>query len=212
MLRFRRLIVLTLISALLGGSGYAAAASHGVLTRTEFRQLQLAQRRIRSLVSSDARSTQQASAVCTHLRQVSRLIAAVRSGCLDLIRLGGDDNRLNARATRCGIDPGSERALLSCLVPAVRRYYADAESFYQAESRVDQLARARGFGTSCVAEIGDSPGNLAAESRLAQALRSAVGALQQQNADALQTLFNQLQTDIRSIRPGRGSLALCPHR
>ena len=98
----------------------AAAAQHGVLTKSEYRQLQLAQKRIKSLESSDARNFSTADAVCTHMRPVSRMIADVRSGCLDLIRLGGDYGKLNARATKCGIDPSSEAALLSCWCPPFR--------------------------------------------------------------------------------------------
>ncbi len=190
----------------------AAAAQRGVLTRVEYQQLQLAQKRIKSLESSDARNFSAAYTVCTHLRRVSKLITDVRTGCLDLIRLGGDQGRLNAQATKCGIDPGSEAALLTCLVPAVQGYHADAEAFYQAESSVNRLARARGFSSTCVAVIGDSQGNVAAEGKLAQDLNAAVRALQQQNPDALQTLFSQIQTAIRSIKPGPSSLSLCPHQ
>ena len=135
----------------------------------------------------------------------------MRSGCLDLIRLGGDDNRLNARATKCGIDPSSEAAVLTCLVPAVQSYYTDAEAFYRAETHVDRLARARGFSSTCVAVIGDSPGNIAAEGRLASDLKAAVQALNSQNPQALQTLSSEIQADIRAIRPGPSSLSLCPH-
>lgn len=190
----------------------AAAARRGVLTRSEYRQLQLAQKRIKSLESSDARSFGRAGAVCTHMSPVSRMIADVRSGCLDLIRLGGDYGKLNARATKCGIDPSSEAALLSCMVPAVQSYHADAESLYRAESLVDRLAKARGFSGTCVAVIGDSQTNIAAEGRLAQDLGAAASALKQQNPDALQTLFSQIQTDIRSIRRGPSSLSVCPHQ
>jgi hypothetical protein len=146
------------------------------------------------------------------MHQVSSLIKAVRNGCLDLIRLGGDHQKLNAEATKCGIDPGSEAALLSCMVPAVQSYYSDAEAFYRAESSVNRLAKARRFSSTCVAVIGDSQGNIAAEGRLAQDLKAAVSALKQQNPDALQTLFTQIQTAIRSIKPGPSSLAQCPHQ
>jgi len=150
--------------------------------------------------------------VCTHMRQVSRLVTAVRSGCLALIRLGGDHGKLNAQATKCGINPGSQAALLSCMVPAVQSYYLDANAFYRDESAVNRLAKARGFSSTCVAVIGDSPGNVAAEGRLAQGLKSAVVALQQQNPDALQTLFDQIDSTVRSIKPPPSSLAACPHR
>ncbi len=214
MCRFRCLTAFALcLVVVLGVTGAAsAAATHGVLTQPEYRQLQLVQTRIRSLEAADARSFQKANAVCTHMRQVSQLIVAVRSGCLDLIRLGGDDGKLNARATKCGIDPGTESALLRCLVPAVRGYSSDAATFFRAESRVDQLARLRGFSPTCVAVIGDSPGNIAAEGRLAHALKTAVGALRQANPDALQALFSQIQADVRSIRAGPRSLSPCPHR
>jgi hypothetical protein len=213
-MRFPRLAcVFSLCLALaLGAAATAVAGQRGVLTRSEYQQLQHAQKRIKSLASSDTRSFSGANTVCTHIHQVSRLIAAVRSGCLDLIRLGGDDAKLNARATKCGINPGSEAALLTCLVPAVQSYYTDAYAFYRAESRVDRLARARGFSGGCVAVIGDSPGNITAEGRLAQDLKAAVSALQQQNPDALQTLPDQIHSDIQAIRPGPSSLSLCPHR
>lgn len=205
--RFLLCVAVALIAA-----APAAAAQHGVLTKSEYRQLELAQKHIKSLESSDARNFSQADAVCTQMRPVSRMIADVRSGCLDLIRLGGDYGKLNARATKCGIDPSSEAALLSCMVPAVQSYHADAESLYRAESLVDRLAKARGFSSTCVAVIGDSQANITAEGHLAQDLGAAASALQKQNADALQTLFSQIQTDLRSIRPGPSSLSLCPHQ
>lgn len=206
--------MLTLTSvALAGGVAVpAAAATHGMLTRSEYQQLRLAQSRIRSLAASNTRSFRRANAVCTRMRRVSPLIAAVRRGCLDLIRLAGDDGRLNARATRCGINPPSASAILACLVPAVRSYYADAEAFYRAESLVNRLATARGFSRTCVAVIGDSPGNVAAEGRLAQDLKAAVTALEHRNPDALQTLTTRIHTDLKSIRRGPTSLSLCPHR
>ncbi len=192
--------------------GTAAAHAPRALSAAEYQQLQRAQSRIRSLESSDARSFQKANGVCTRMRDVSRLISAVRRGCLDLIRLGGDDGRLNARATHCGIDPPSAAAILTCLVPAVQSYYQDAESFYRAESYVDQLAKARWFSSSCVAVIGDSQANIAAEGRLAADLKAAVQALRSQNPEALQTLSDQIQAAVKAIRPGPSSLSLCPHR
>lgn len=212
-MRFPRLVCLLAlcVTVALGATSAAIAGQRGVLTKSEYQQLQHAQTRIKSLESSDARGFSRANDVCTHMHQVSSLIAAVRSGCLDLIRLGGDDQKLNSQATQCGIDPGSEAALLSCMVPAVQSYYADAEAFYKAESLVDRLAKGRGFGKNCVAVIGDSPGNVAAEGRLAQHLKAAVTALQQQNPDALQTLSDQINADIHAIRPGPRSLSLCPH-
>jgi hypothetical protein len=202
-----------LACAIVALSAVSTASAHSarVLTKSEYQQLQLAQRRIRSLESSDARRIQRADQVCTHMRDVSRLITAVRNGCLDLIRLGGDDAKLNARATHCGIDPPTEAAILTCLVPAVQSYYTDAETFYRAESYVDRLARARGFNSTCVAVIGDSPDNIAAEGRLAGDLKAAVQALKSQNPQALQTLSGQIEAAVRAIRPGPSSLALCPH-
>jgi hypothetical protein len=212
-MRFPRFawVVTLCVAVAFGATSAAVAGQRGVLSTSEFQQLQHAQKRIKSLVSSEGRGFSQANAVCTHMHQVSRLVAAVRSGCLDLIRLGGDDQKLNSQATKCGINPGSEAALLSCMVPAVQSYYADAEAFYKAESLVDRLARGRGFGKNCVAVIGDSPGNIAAEGRLAQHLKAAATALQQQNPDALQTLSDQIHADIQAIKPGPRSLSLCPH-
>ena len=202
---------LACLAVALSAASAATASSQRVLSKAEYQQLQLAQKRIHSLESSDGRSFAKANAVCTRLHSVSPLIAAVRSGCLDLTRLGGDDNRLNARATKCGIDPSSEAALLTCLVPAVQSYYTDAEAFYRAETYVDRLARARGFSSSCVAVIGDSPGNIAAEGKLASDLKAAVQALKNQNPQALQTLSDEIQADIKAIKPGPSSLSLCPH-
>lgn len=204
--------VLGCVAVALGIAASATAAVHGVLSRAEYHQLQLAQRRIRSLTSFDGRGFTKANAVCTHMQPVSTLLAAVRGGCLDLIRLGGDNDRLTARVTKCGVNPGSEAALLACTVPAVQAFYSDAEAFYLAETRVNRLAAARGFRAACVAVIGDSPANIAAEGRLAQDLKAAINALEQQNPQALQTLTGEIQATVRSIKPGPSSLALCPHR
>ncbi|HWD70449.1 MAG TPA: hypothetical protein VG293_09645 [Solirubrobacteraceae bacterium] len=212
-MRSVRLLSILLASALaFSAPALASARAVRPLTSAEYHQLHHAQDRIRSLESSDGRSFRRASAVCTHLDEVTRLITAVRNGCVDLIRLGGDDAKLNAQATKCGIDPPSEAAILTCLVPAVQSYYQDAEAFYRAESYVDRLARARGFSSSCVAVIGDSPRNIAAEGRLAGDLKAAVQALKNQNPEALQTLSQQIDTAVKSIKPGPSSLSLCPRR
>ena len=201
---------LAAIVALLTAGG---ASAHAVrpLTIPEYQQLRHAQDRIRTLEASGQRSLQRANTVCTHIQSVTRLITAVRKGCLDLVRLGGDGAKLNAQATRCGINPPSEAAILTCLVPSVQGYYRDAAAFYRAESDVDQLARARGFSSSCVAVIGDSRGNLVAEHQLALDLKRAAQALQDQNPQALQTLSDQIRAAVSAIAPGPRSLSLCPH-
>ena len=196
----------------IGVAGAASAQTTRPLTTAEYQQLKHAQDRIRSLESSDGRSFRQADAVCSRMHDVTRLIAAVRRGCLDLIRLGGDDAKLNAQATKCGIDPPSQAAILTCLVPAVQSYYQDAEAFYRAESHVDRLAKARGFDRPCVAVIGDSPGNISAERKLANDLRSAVQAMRNQNPQALQTLSDQINAAVKAIKPGPSSLSLCPRQ
>jgi hypothetical protein len=204
--------VLVCLAASVCAAAPAAATPRGVLTRAEFQQLRSAERRIKALSAKDTRGLRQADSVCSRLRRVSPLITAVRSGCLDLITLGGDNAKLNAAAIKCGIDPPTEAAIFTCLIPAVRGYYADAEAFYLAEARVDRLARARGFSRTCVAVIGDSPGNIAAEGRLAGDLKAVVRALKSQNPDALQTLSDRVGRDANAIKPGPGSLSLCPHR
>jgi len=208
-------IVSTVLVCVVAGICAAAAASvlpRGVLTRAEYQQLRSAEKRIKSLSERDTRDIRQVRVICGNLRSVSPLIAAVRSGCLDLVALGGDNAKLNATATKCGIDPGSEAAILTCLIPTVRGYYTDAQSFYRAETRVNRLARARGFGSACVAVIGDSTRNISAERRVAGDLKAAVSALSGQNPDALQTLSDRLDRDVNSIKPGPSSLSLCPHR
>jgi hypothetical protein len=192
-------------------AGAVSAVPRGVLTQAEYQQLRSAEKRIKSISARDTRDIRQVRVVCSHVRRVSPLIAAVRLGCLDLVALGGDNAKLYATATECGIDPGSEAAILTCLIPTVRGYYADAESFYRAEIHVDRLARARGFSSTCVAVIGDSAGNIAAEGRVAGDLKAAVSALKGQNPDALQTLSSRLDRDANSIKPGPSSLSLCPH-
>jgi hypothetical protein len=204
------IVALACLAMALAATGPASAATRGVLTKSEYQQLQIAQKRIRSLRSPDAGGLRQARVVCARVRPVSRLIGAVRGGCLDLVRLGGD-GRLNAQLTKCGINPGSEAGLLTCLLPAVQRYYTDAEAFYRAESLVNRLAKQRGFSSACIAVIGDSPANVAAEGRLAGDLKAAVAALSKQDPTALQTLSTNLKRDAEAIRPGPSSLALCPH-
>lgn len=203
--------VLVCVVASIYAATAASAVPRGVLTGAEYQQLRSAEKRIKSLSERDTRDIRQVRVICGRLRRVSPLIAAVRSGCLDLVALGGDNAKLNAAATRCGIDPGSEAAILTCLIPTVRGYYTDAESFYRAETRVNRLARARGFSRTCVAVIGDSPRNIAAEGRVAGDLKAAVSALEGQNPEALQTLSDQLERDVNSIKPGPTSLSLCPH-
>ena len=207
-------IVATCLALLLAAAGATATATtrHPTLSTTEYQQLHLAQKRIKSLEVSDARNLDRANGVCRRMREVSRLITAVRNGCLDLIRLSADDAKLNAQAIKCGIDPPSQAAILSCLVPALQSYHTDAETFYRAESRVNRLAKARGFSNACVAVIGDSPTNIAAEGRLAGDLEAAVQALENQNPEALQNLSSQIQATVKAIRPGPSSLSLCPHR
>jgi hypothetical protein len=218
MRRFRlQIATLACLVVALGLAGTVSAAQlsaltgHGILSRSEYQQLRAAQTRIRSLRSSDTHGLRQAQLVCARMRPVSRLIGTVRGGCLDLVRLAGDEGRLNARLTKCGINPGSEAGLLACLLPAVQSYYNDAEAFHRTEALVNQLARERGFSSACIAVVGDSTTNVAAEGRLADDLKAAVTALRRQDPSALQTLSANLKRDAEAIRPGSGSLALCPH-
>ncbi|MDE3131119.1 MAG: hypothetical protein KGL16_08180 [Acidobacteriota bacterium] len=205
-------LVPVILAVALAATGPAAAAQPGTLSAAEYQQLHTAQKRIRSIAPSDTRNLATARSICTRMRPVSRLIADVRRGCLALVRLGGDNAKLNAQATKCGINPGSEQALLTCLIPTVRGFHADAEAFYQAESAVNRLARHRGFGSRCVAVIGDSPGNVAAEGRLAGDLQAAVNALAHQDPGALQTLSANIKRDADAIRPAPRSLTFCPRR
>lgn len=205
------LLVLVAMAALVAAASASAQAVRPLST-AEYQQLRAAQDRIRSLENSDGQGFRRAMAICTRIHGVTRLVSTVRAGCLDLTALAGDDAKLNAQATKCGINPPSEAAILTCLVPAVQNYYRDADAFYAAESHVDRIARARGFSSRCVAVIGDSPANLAAEGRLATDLKQAVRALQKQNPQALQTLADQIHAAVQAIRPGPSSLSLCPHR
>jgi hypothetical protein len=213
---WRARIVSTLLVCVVASFCAAAAAPAAVprvaLSSAEYQQLRSAEKRIKSLSERDTRDIRQVRVICSRLRSVSPLIGAVRAGCLDLVALGGDNAKLNATATKCGIDPGSEAAILTCLIPTVRGYYTDAESFYRAETRVNRLARGRGFSSTCVAVIGDSPRNISAEGRVAGDLKATVSALRGQNPEALQTLSGRLDRDVNSIKPGPSSLSLCPHR
>jgi hypothetical protein len=211
LVRALSLLAACLAIALAAGGAGVAQALRG-LSGPEYLQLKLAQKRIRSLESSDGRGLSQANQVCARIRGVSRLISEVRAGCLDLVRLGGDNDRLRARATQCGAHQLSEPAILGCLVPAVQAYHRDAAALYHDESAVDRLAGARGFSRACIAVIGDSPGNIAAEGRLASDLGAAVRALKSQNPQALQILSGQISSAARAVRPGPTSLSLCPHR
>lgn len=212
-MRFVRSAVLVLLAVFaLAAVSSAAASALRPLSAAEYQQLQRAQDRIRSLETSDGGSFQRANSVCTRMRGVTMLIAAVRNGCLALIRLSGDDAKLSAQETKCGINPASQAAILTCLVPAVERYYRDADAFYRAESTVAQLARARGFSSACIAVLGGSRGNVAAEGKLADDLRQAVQALRKQDPQALQVLPGQIRAAVRAIKPGPRSLSLCPHR
>ena len=205
-------MLLTVVALVISVARAGAATSRPILTKAEYRQLLFAEKRIKTLTAgNDNPNFRRVDAICRRMRQVSPLITAVRAGCLELVRLGGDDARLNIAATKCGIDPPSETALLTCLIPSVRRYYEDAERFYLAEVRVDRIARARGFSSTCTAVIGDSPGNIRAEGRLAADLEATVTALRHQNPDALQSLSDRINRDVNSVTPGPTSLSLCPH-
>ena len=65
--------LLACLAVALSAASAAAASSPSVLTKAEYQQLQLAQKRIHSLESSDARSFAKANAVCTrHARASAR--------------------------------------------------------------------------------------------------------------------------------------------
>ncbi len=198
---------------LIGSAGNALAASRGVLSGAEYQQLKGAQQRIRALSSAnDQHRLSRDAVLCRRIDAVSTLIGAVKRGCLALVKLAGDDQLLNSRATKCGINPASEAALLTCLVPAVKRYHADAEAFYRAETHVVTIARQRGFSSRCVSVIADSPSNISAVGQLASDLSAAVTALQHQDPSALQNLSVQIQSVAKSFKPSPHRLAACPHR
>lgn len=199
------------LTLVLGAGSAAAATPRRLLTQAEYQQLLAARKRVISLSDADAQSRRRAQTICVGLHRVSPLVSQVRAGCLDLLTLAGDHDRLNAAATRCGIDPPSEGAILTCLVPAFRTYAANARTFELAETSVARILRDRGFGRACLTAIGVPPRNLAAEGRLASDLSAVVKGLRAQNPDALQSLSGRVSRDVRAITPATGSLAACPH-
>jgi len=196
------------------GAATATAGPRGVLSKAEYQQLSAAVARIKTLRAQETRNPQnfsRAGTVCHRMRSVSPLVGAVRTGCLDLITLGGDWGKLNAAATKCGIDPGSTAALLTCLIPTIQTYHGDAEAVYRASNRLDGIARRRGFGASCVAVIGASQRDLAAEQHLVAELESALQALESQNSGALQTVMSGNGGGDNVTAPGSRPLSVCPH-
>jgi hypothetical protein len=209
--RLTTTIMLILALACMLAAG-ASAKPHGVLSKAEYQQLLTAEHRVKALSVKDPQAFKKAAAICARIRKVSPLVSAVRSDCVDLVAFGSEGAKAENATTHCALDPASEQALLRCLLPTFRTYYADAQSFYRAELHVAKLAAARGFGSKCVAVIGDSPRTIAAEAHLVGDLRKMVNALKTGNLDELQGVSNRIDADSNAIDPGPVSLSLCPHR
>ncbi len=211
-MRHAKLIVLicAAISALAVTA--ASAAPRGVLSKAEYRQLLVAQKRVKVLSSKDPQGLKKAAAVCASIQRVSPLVSAVRSDCKDLVVFGDEAATVENATTKCALDPPSEQAVLRCLLPTFRTYYADARAFYLAEQHVARIAAGRGFSGRCVAVIGDTPKTIAAEARLVSDLKAMVSALQAADVSELQAVSNRIDKDLNAVNPGPSSLSLCPHQ
>ncbi|HEX3804656.1 MAG TPA: hypothetical protein VHV75_17660 [Solirubrobacteraceae bacterium] len=204
--------ILICVAASIFAAAVASAAPRGVLTKAEYQQLLAAEQRVKALSSKDAEGLKKADAICARIQKVSQLVSAVRSDCLDLVAFGSEAVKAENAATHCALDPPSEQAILRCLLPTFRTYYADARVFYLAEQQVAKIAAARGFSSRCVAVIGDMPKTITAEARLVTDLKEMVNALRTGNVNELQTVSNRIDKDSNAINPRSSSLSLCPHQ
>jgi hypothetical protein len=190
----------------------ASATPRGVLSKAEYQQLITAEKRVKTLSPKDPQGYVKADGICRQIRDVSPLVGAVHTDCLALVAFGKAGSNAEDAATKCALDPPSERAVLRCLLPSFRTYYATAKVFYRAETHVATLASARGFKPRCVTVIGDSPKTLAAEARLVDDLKQTVNALKAGNVNELQAVSTRIDHDGNAVSPATGSLSLCPHQ
>jgi hypothetical protein len=204
----RLIALLSCFAALLVGAATAAAAApSGMLTSSEYTQLKSAQKALAAASSQNA-----AAAVCTHAQAVSPLLAAWKTGCAHVVGDAIDGIKAQSAAKSCTKRP-TIAARMTCMLPSYQAYYLVAAAYYRADKNIDQVAKARGFSSACIAVLGDPPNVVAAEGRVASDLKQLVNALRTKNVAALETTATLADKDQHQAQASTPtSLSLCPHK
>lgn len=197
--------------ALLCATGTAVAAAdagHGRLTKAEYTQLLLMQRRLESTKSFAVDKR-----ICTSMDALSPLLVVEKADCLAGISFLKSDLGAVTPVKRCA-KKATQAARVKCLLPIYVTLQQAAAQAYREDRRVDQIAAARHLGAACIGAIGDTPKALSELKRAAAALQLFVTSLRSENIQALNSSAKQTDAALNAFfaDSSTASVTVCAHQ
>lgn len=213
----RRLGIIVSIALLAGSSaGIATAAtSGGTLTSNEYYQLSSARARLKAVKLKTAKDFSTAILDCEEIQEQTQLLTEERADCVSQLRIGGFTGAMQSVAPTCAALK-TVRARLSCLLPTYKKLYAQSSIFYHAESKIRQIAEARGLPSKCTNLLADTPHVVALEKRMVAAIGALIRTVKAGQLYPFEEASGRALTDISEVAAGqqanKGQLSLCPHQ
>ena len=213
----RRSANITLVVLLLGsGAGIAtAAASSATLTSAEYYQLTAARDRLKSVNIKTPQGLNTAVLDCEEIQEQTQLLTEERADCAAQLRMSGFTAAMAAAGARCAAFK-TVAARLNCLLPVYRRLYAQTAIFYHAESKIRQIAAARGLPGRCTNVLADPQRVVSLERRMLHAIGVIISTVKAGRLYPFEEASGKALTVIAEVAAGqqanKGQLSLCPHR
>jgi hypothetical protein len=205
-----RLLPLAVVVALLTSCGVGtAAALGGSLTSFEYQQLVVTRDKLKT-----AKGVNAAIWDCEQIQMQTPLLTEERSDCISGLQLLTFDSVMQSYEKDCSAYP-SAAARLQCLLPPYEKFYKTDATYFQAESRIHQIAASRGLGEACADLLSDTP-IVISEEQLALAeigviIRDAKGG----DISGFEAVSRKAGMVLQAIAKGQqannGPTSICPH-
>jgi hypothetical protein len=210
----RRIFAVSLIAAVALSAGIARASS-GSLTSFEYSQLISTRDKLKSADLKTVKGVNAALWDCEQIHEVTPLLTQERSDCVSQLRIGSFDAAMQQAAKTCGVYP-SVSARLRCLLPVYRAFYTQAAIFYHSESRIRQIATARGLPGRCTTLLADTPHVVSLEERMVQAIGRIIRTAEIGKLYPFEAASGKALTVISEVGAGQQAnnapLSVCPHQ
>lgn len=213
----RRLVNIALVALLLGFSAGTATATgtRGALTSTEYYQLTSAHDRLKSVNVKTAQGLRTAVLDCEEIQEQTPLLTQERSDCAAQLRMSGFTAAMASSEAKCApIKTVAGR--LKCLLPVYRQLYTQTAIFYHAESKIRQIAAARGLPGPCTDVLADPQHVVSLEKRMLHAVGVIISTVKAGKLYPFEEASGKALTVIAEVASGqqanKGKLSLCPHR
>jgi|SRR5579863_8968 len=210
----RRIFAVTLIAVLALSAGIASASS-GSLTSFEYSQLISARDKLKSADLKTLKGVNTALWDCEQIQEVTELLTQERSDCISQLRIGTFDAAMQVAAKTCSVYP-SASARLHCLLPVYQAFYTQAAIFYRSESRIREIATARGLPSRCTTLLADTPHVVSLEKPMVQAIGQIITAAKAGKVYPFEAASGRALTVAAEIASGQQAnnapVSVCPHQ